>query len=272
MSDPIKDLENFGTEGTPMNPLPPSEVRRRGDRLRRRRNALTATGSALAVAVIAGGGIWFSGSMDQAEEPGPATGRPSESTSQSAEQPAEIPDDFPIGAQINGAQISDKALNSDLDFCSQQPLRGVQAADVRSAELSGGETAETRTLYLFDDEASARELHEAVVEAALECADPDPRDGSTVSVWDTNLEDWPGNTIVHEYAEEPTSEPSTQIINVVTKGSAVLVTSSFGAWFDDQQSGVSMSRDDANAVITAMDEFGEVPGGLPVPHQVTGAP
>jgi hypothetical protein len=36
MSDPIRDLENLKHEGMNVNPLPASEVRRRGTRLRRR--------------------------------------------------------------------------------------------------------------------------------------------------------------------------------------------------------------------------------------------
>lgn len=269
MSDPIKDLEDFGTEGTPMNPLPASEVRRRGDRLRRRRSAVTAAGSALAVAVIAGGGVWFSGTLDRADEPGPAGGGPSESTTQSEEQPAEIADDFPIADKLEGAQVTEDAALSDLDFCQRLPLRDADPADVRSAELSGGEAAETRTLYLFDDEADARQLHQDIVRAARECADPDPRDDSVVTVWDTSLAQWPGNTIVHEYGDEPTTEPSTELVHVVTKGAAVLVTSSFGAWYDDQQAGVGATRSQVSGVIDAMGDFGEVPDGLPVPFSVS---
>jgi hypothetical protein len=53
MSDPIEDLQNFHPEGLDVNPLPASEVRRRGDRRRHRNNALAAIGALAAVAVIA---------------------------------------------------------------------------------------------------------------------------------------------------------------------------------------------------------------------------
>ncbi|HWJ08956.1 MAG TPA: hypothetical protein VNS46_06235 [Nocardioides sp.] len=54
MPDPIDDLSRFsqGFEGGDM-PLSAAEVRRRGDRIRRRRNALVAGGAALAVGVVA---------------------------------------------------------------------------------------------------------------------------------------------------------------------------------------------------------------------------
>ena len=52
--DPQQKLSRFGSEfeGGAM-PLPPSEIRRRGDRIRRRRNAVVAGGAALALAAIA---------------------------------------------------------------------------------------------------------------------------------------------------------------------------------------------------------------------------
>ena len=53
MSDPIRDLENLKHEGMNVNPLPASEVRRRGTRMRRRNNALAAVGALAVVAVIA---------------------------------------------------------------------------------------------------------------------------------------------------------------------------------------------------------------------------
>ena len=53
MSDPIRDLENLKNEGLNVNPLPASEVRRRGTRMRRRNNAIAAVGALAVIAVIA---------------------------------------------------------------------------------------------------------------------------------------------------------------------------------------------------------------------------
>ena len=54
MSDPIEELNHLGDalEGAPM-PLPASEIRARGDRIRRRRHAAIAGASAAVVAAVA---------------------------------------------------------------------------------------------------------------------------------------------------------------------------------------------------------------------------
>ena len=49
--DPIRELENFGSGGTVMTPLPPAEVRRRGDRRRARRRTAAVVSVAMAAVV-----------------------------------------------------------------------------------------------------------------------------------------------------------------------------------------------------------------------------
>lgn len=100
MHDPFDDLK--GLEGLSRPSLPAEEVRRRGDRLRRRRTALQAVGAAAAVAVIASGGMLATGG-DPGTGPdiGPAerTGTPAPSpTAEAAEHPwiTSLPDGFPL--------------------------------------------------------------------------------------------------------------------------------------------------------------------------------
>ncbi|MCW2787365.1 MAG: hypothetical protein JWP74_3882 [Marmoricola sp.] len=52
MPDPTHELENFGTGGIQVNPLPPSEVRRQGDRRRSRRRAAVVMASVAVVAAV----------------------------------------------------------------------------------------------------------------------------------------------------------------------------------------------------------------------------
>ncbi len=99
MSDPIRDLENFSTGGTPMTPLPAAEVRRRGDRLRRRNTTLLSVAGAVAVAAIVAAPLALAGGNDKAgPDTGFATRSPSatSSTEDGGAWLASIPADFPL--------------------------------------------------------------------------------------------------------------------------------------------------------------------------------
>ena len=93
--DLLRELENF-TPGLTMDPLPASEVRRRGTRLRRRNTALATVGGVAAVAIIAAPVIALTGHpRSTAPEPAPS---PSPSWVQT------IPSDFPLtdGMPVHG--------------------------------------------------------------------------------------------------------------------------------------------------------------------------
>lgn len=96
MSDPIKNLKSLANEGTPMTPLSAAEVRRRGDRLRRRRTMLSATGVAAAVAVIATGGVLATQNVNGATpDPGPITSRTPTPTPTPSQSPTPTPSPSP---------------------------------------------------------------------------------------------------------------------------------------------------------------------------------
>ncbi|WP_168929410.1 hypothetical protein [Nocardioides sp. GY 10113] len=73
MSDPMERLSRFGSEieGGPM-PLPPAEIRRRGDRIRRRNRAMIAGGATLAAALIAAPVLAMTGGAHRTVEVPPA--------------------------------------------------------------------------------------------------------------------------------------------------------------------------------------------------------
>jgi hypothetical protein len=107
MSDPIQDLENFNSEGLPVNPLAPSEVRRLGDRMRRRRNAAGLVAGVAAIAVIAAPIALYAGRDSSAPSPTPApsstTGSPDVDVNPPSPEPItvllrEIPDGFPLAS------------------------------------------------------------------------------------------------------------------------------------------------------------------------------
>lgn len=76
MRDPIEQLDELRTMD--VNPLPPEEVRLRGNRIRRRRVALTVAGAAAVVVVIVAPIALLTNSSDRAAPPPPATEVPSE--------------------------------------------------------------------------------------------------------------------------------------------------------------------------------------------------
>lgn len=261
MSDPIKDLENFDHQGLAMNPLTPAEVRRRGNRMRRRNNGVLALGAAAAVAVIATSGVLVSNAVDQGSAPGPA-GSTSESPSETAttEDPqglTEIPADFPLAAGVKGAQRSDEALMAGLEYCGTAPLADLAPVDVRSVELSGGETAIVRTLYLLDSPEAAVTAHEAILDAAAACTTGAPGNDGDVAVH-RDGEGWPGSTVTNDHARgEEVFEPAVDVVNAVSAGPALLVTSVAMYPTEGIDQNVATARQDDNAVMVAMAEFGE---------------
>ncbi|MBB6628862.1 hypothetical protein H5V45_16155 [Nocardioides sp. KIGAM211] len=129
MSDPIQDLEHFN-EGMDVNPLPASEVRRRGNRLRRRNNALATVGGLAAVAIIAVPlALSASGQDSSAPDVGPATSSPSATPSPDAGPTwrQRIPDGFPLAEGFpatNGSDGSAVTVTSPTDVEVFPPCLG----------------------------------------------------------------------------------------------------------------------------------------------------
>lgn len=154
MSDPDNRLSNFDP-GLPMNPLPPSDVRRQGDRLRRRNTIVAGVGAAVAVALIATPIAALSGG-DEAPEPAP-------DTDLATEWVQTIPAEFPLDDMMGGegsaipAQVSDQEPYGEIvisaaDICGTQVWSAEDAADLLGAVWSNGvEGGEQRTLAVYAD-------------------------------------------------------------------------------------------------------------------------
>ncbi len=96
MSDLLDPLRGLAQE--PTRPLPPSEVRRRGDRQRRRRTAAAMAGAACTVAVVAFGAVTIAqnASTDSSRELPPATQPPTPTPAAPATPVTRIPAGFPV--------------------------------------------------------------------------------------------------------------------------------------------------------------------------------
>ena len=170
MSDknPLDQLHNFDLGGH-VNPLPPADVRRRGDRIRRRNNAFAAVGAAAAVALIATPLALIAGNDDNRPSPAPAPPSPSQTVTNDSEigEPAlvTIPEGFdltstmfPDATEGEPEASKDATGLTQIEYCSK-PLfaKGSEVdrlAANSSAESEGGDARELR-VYNSNAEASA---------------------------------------------------------------------------------------------------------------------
>lgn len=174
MPDPIDELEHFTTPGLTMNPLPASEVRRRGTRMRRRNNALAAIGGVAAVAIIATPLAMAATNNRTDTTPPPATQPPSPTVT----WVQEIPADFPLtDGMPEGTEVGPTAAPSGLTVCGADAGAVVSAgpghgatAGASTAETSTDGGTEARTLTLYADEAAAIAATGALEELVAGCA------------------------------------------------------------------------------------------------------
>jgi hypothetical protein len=174
MSDPIQELRNLAQQGADVTPLPAPEVRRRGDRMRRRQHVLAAVAGVAAVALIATPIAVLASGSDKAA-PGlvgtpPATTSPTATTSPAqTDAPHDIPDGFPLAAgwpDPSTSEYGDEALKGpnrtlpplDLSACGNKvPDPGdtdrlnatwTNVEDYRGRELMTFSTAQEAVTYV----------------------------------------------------------------------------------------------------------------------------
>ncbi|MCW2792569.1 MAG: hypothetical protein JWO76_1667, partial [Nocardioides sp.] len=176
MSDPLEHLHRFDTEGLDVNPLPASEVRRRGNRMRRRNNALAAVGGLAAVALIAVP-LAITAHGDDRTGIDPANPSPTLTTEPAVSTAwvQEIPGSFPLTRGMpatNGHDGSPVTAQPGYDAqapvapCGSQPWdteTPVPASDVEQAIYTGeSEGGEERVLALYADQDAAAEALDAI--------------------------------------------------------------------------------------------------------------
>jgi hypothetical protein len=154
MRDPIDELESFDMPGT-TTPLPAAEVRRRGDRIRRRNTALAAAGGLAVVAAIAAPIAAVALDHDARRiQPAPA---PAVSWRQDIPRPLDV-GAVPAGSTVTFT-VRDRSVVDDLTLCgvptfstrSDDPVGpAVQAAGASAGE-PGTESSSARTLAVYPD-------------------------------------------------------------------------------------------------------------------------
>jgi hypothetical protein len=245
MSDPIKDLENFNSEGLPVNPLAPSEVRRLGDRMRRRRNAAAVVAGVAAVAVIAAPIALFAG-RDDSSAPSPAP--PATSTTSTPDvdpttpptpEPItalvkEIPEGFPLAAgwpddseaesEEMGLKGPNRSLRS-LGFTScGDTLDDTVYVDRLRADWTNVEDYRSRQLTTYADADQAVAAVKALTDFHRECPTENAGEGYTrvteVQRTEVGGESW---AVVTHFEFDGAPAVGLTITQVIRLGRAVLI-------------------------------------------------
>jgi hypothetical protein len=182
--DPLRSLEH-----EPVSPLPPSEVRRRGDRRRRRTTAAQLLGGAVAVALVAvGAGVAVDGSTQGTSDPAPATQVPSPSpTLDDPQRVTRVPDGFPLdrgmveAEEVHGPDrdtlfLQDASICGDVDG---SPPDG--ATDAVGVSRFGIEFSQSRELRAYPDAATAQQATADLLERFQGCPTYPVDTGDTAS-------------------------------------------------------------------------------------------
>ena len=226
MPDPIDELEGF-TMPT-VTPLPASEVRRRGDRIRRRNNALATAGALAVVAAVATPFAVLAGHQSSSTPPQPM---PS-----SIDWRQAIPGSFDLAAVPDGSPVSftvrDVTVVDDFTVCgrpafstgSNDPVGPAQ--DTAGAGYGEPGTADNagRTLAVYADDREAQQAVDTLRQAVEDC--PADTGRGTPYLWgvvDTSIPA-DGSLVVSQQVDgDPVADLS--LTEVVRIGNAVFLGS-----------------------------------------------
>ncbi len=239
MSDPIKDLENFDSQGLAVNPLPPSDVRRQGDALRRRRNAGMTVAAAAAVAAIITPIALVSGSGDNAA---PEPTEPSNWVTT-------IPDDFPLTIDMpredwDGTPV---AMTDDLedgipviDVCGETLFSTEGAADAASTRYGGEGAGDVilRTLTLRASDTEATKVMDDAAAALAAC--PGETIGGLEHVYGDQFIPLAEQSLIYSdrIRTEGGFDPGVGVTGLARVGNAVVVTKVWASFGGDSGKGV----------------------------------
>lgn len=264
MPDLDDDLfATFKNEGSPVNPLPASEVRRRGDRMRRRNTALTTVGGVAAALVVIATPIAVVANQSSSEQPDPPIAtRPAQ-----PDWLQEIPADLDVAAGLEGAETSDEPAVASIEVCGETAFdAGVGTVDVAGATRPGDPNTDDggtkRTLALYADDVAAAAAAAQLREAAASCDSvPSGAVGDTVR-WereDGRLATDESFVLTQGFYGEGDDYPSlgADYFVVARSGNALLVTLTTGVGPNDQQ--VDLEQDAVADLTQAMEAFSPQP-------------
>lgn len=203
------------------DPMPAAEVRRRGDRLRRRRTALQAVAAAVVVAVIAGGAVTL------ADRLGPSAAPPVDPPNPTDTVPG-IPGDFPLAngwpkpseEQVREALPAPAPVTPcEAEVALPEPVhwRGLGTSYVGSGQQ--------RQLFVYASAADAQRVLDQLRAAAEGCRPGTPTDESvTRTVTEASRVDGGVRQLFWQELREGGPAVGLGVLQVFRTGSAVLVS------------------------------------------------
>ncbi|MGN6577842.1 MAG: hypothetical protein ACTHKG_19385 [Nocardioides sp.] len=205
MPDPFEPLKHHDEVSVP-SALPAAEVRRRGDRLRRRRTTLRALGAACAVAVVVTGGVALGNGRPDASPPPPAasgTGDPTPDwtlgPSPSPDDPAPdgqaltVPDGFPLLEGVPDPDADSKRSSEEklgapriFDPCHNNADAAVDAGrtDYLRTTQSGPAYSYVREVVVYESSSAANEAMVLAKGELERCPQYLYDDGVSRDVWE----------------------------------------------------------------------------------------
>ncbi|HEY0949453.1 hypothetical protein, partial [Nocardioides sp.] len=236
MRDPIEELENFSVPGAPMTPLPASEVRRRGDRIRRRNNVLAgAAAVAVVAAIVTPIAVLADHDDSRSIQPAPQT-----------DWVQTVPEDFPLNHGMFGeppvraaSGVEDIVLCGTTVWSSDDPVATVDLAGARFEE---NEAYQGRTLALYADDAAAEQAMSALRSGVADCPRDEIGGGSALVHQEIDGGLGEGALSFIEQVEEPDLVSQLTLWGVVRSGNALYLDTSYGAAGGDQAVATALSN------------------------------
>ena len=241
-NDPLESLDNF-PEGLHVDSLPASEVRRRGDRMRRRNTALATVGGVVAAAVFIGTPVALLSGNDGGNDVDPAPA-PTETEDARPQWLTEIPAEFPLAdgfPKTNGldgspTEVVDDPTPFTVLLCGAEwPTFG----HVDSAGISyAGESEDTsdRMLLLLSDESAARASLDELREGVRACPNAPWSDGDSIllsSLVDLDLGTEDSVVVAQRLQLDDGLITDLSVTEVARSGNALFVERSYGSAADD---------------------------------------
>lgn len=228
----------FRTEGTTVDPMPAAQVRRRGDRRRRRNHALASLGGVAAAFLVIGTPLAV---LDSGDRDAPAP--PIASSPAAPQWRQTVPGSFDLTPGINGADPAGNVTQESapavatIERCGEVVFDATDGTvDVLGASYRPAEPTDTgadRTLALYPDARAADQALTRIRTAATGC------DTEEYGAGDTRVHELVGSRLPADdsavlierirFAGEEFFNGELTVVQVARVGNALLVTEGFSA-------------------------------------------